>query len=111
MASVGLPKVNGSAAQPKQTLSGVVSFFKLDVVDALDMSNVGFTGGNAGPGEKAIQGIATAANPVLWDVDNANTRIVHFAVEVPGFTAAALQTAVRTVFANATVVAGNLTVA
>ena len=111
MASVGITKVNGSAAQPKQVLTGAVSFFKLDAVDALDMSNVGFTGGNAGPGEKAIQGLALVANPVLWDVDNSNTRLVHFAVEFPGVTAASLQTAVRLTYANATVVAGNLSVA
>lgn len=113
MASVGIPKVNGSAAQPKQVLTGALSFFVLDAVDAVNLANVGYTGGNAGPGEKAIQALASVANPVIWDVDNVDTTLAYFAVEFPGVSAASLETAVRALgapFANATVAAGVITV-
>lgn len=110
MASVGIPKVNGSAASPKQVLTASLSYFKLDAVDAANMASVGYTAGVANPGEKAIQALATVANPVIWDVDDSNTRIVYFAVEFPGVAAANLQTAVRTVLANATVASGVITV-
>ena len=103
-------RVNGTAAEG-QFLTGALTWFKIDEVDGTaNIANFGFTSGSADPGEKALNAFATVANPVV--VESANARIMHVATEVPGITAASLQTAIRAAggFTNLTVTAGSVTV-
>lgn len=104
-------KVNGSVVND-QFLTQVLDWFVLDAVDSIDLSNVGYTGGNAGPGEEAYLALSEVANPVIWEQPGGNTRLAYFATEVDGITAASLQAAVRlsATFPNATVASGSLTV-
>ena len=103
-------RVNGAAANG-QDLTGALTWFRIDEVDgSANIANFGFTTGSADPGEKLLNAFATVANPVI--VQTGNARIMHVATEVPGITAASLQTAIRAAggFTNLTVTAGSVTV-
>jgi hypothetical protein len=103
-------RVNGTAAEG-QFLTGALTWFRIDEVDGTaNIANFGFTAGSADPGEKLLNAFATVANPVV--VESGNARIMYVATEVPGITAGALQTAIRsaTGYSNLTVVAGSVTV-
>ena len=104
-------KVNGSAAEG-QFLTGALNWFVIDEVDgSANIANFGFTAGSADPGEVVLNALATVANPVV--IESGNARVMYVATEVPGITAASLQTAIRaaTGYANLTVAAGSISVA
>jgi hypothetical protein len=103
-------RVNGTAASG-QFLTGRLTWFIIDEVDgAANIANFGFTAGSADPGEKVLNAFATVANPVV--VQSANARVMYVATEVPGITASALQTAIRSAgsLSNLTVTSGTVTV-
>jgi hypothetical protein len=103
-------RVNGSAAEG-QFLTGALSWFVIDEVDGdANIANFGYTTGSADPGELVLNAFATVANPVV--VESGNARIMYVATEVPGISAASLQSAVRAAgFANLTVASGSISVA
>lgn len=103
-------RVNGAAAEG-QFLTGALTWFKIDEVDGdANIANFGFTTGSADPGEVVLNAFATVANPVV--VESGNARVLYVATEVPGITAAALQTVIRAAgnHANLTVTAGSVVV-
>lgn len=103
-------RVNGAAAEG-QFLTGRLTWFVIDEVDgSANIANFGFTAGSADPGEKVLNAFATVANPVV--VESANARVMYVATEVPGITAASLQTAIRSAggLSNLTVASGTVVV-
>jgi hypothetical protein len=100
-------RVNGTVAVG-QFLTGALTHLIVDEVDgAANIANFGFTAGAADPGEKVVKAIQLVANPVI--LASGNARVMYVAVELPGVTAADLQSNVRaaTGYANLTVTAGS----
>jgi len=98
-------KVNG-APLADQFLTGTLDWFIVTDVDAAtDIDDFGTVDGNA---ETVLRAVSTVANPVV--VEEGTASIMYVATEVPGVSAASLQTAVAGVLTNATVVAGTVTV-
>jgi len=105
-------KVNGSAASG-QFLTARLAWFIATSGGAINVHNFGYTAGVADDGEKLVEAISSVANMVVLQTHASDTNIVYFATEVPGISAAAIQTAVQAShanLANATVVAGTVSV-
>ena len=103
-------KVNGSVTEG-QFLTGTLTHYIVDEVDGdANIASFGYTAGSANPGELVVEALSTIVNPVI--VESANARVMYFAAEVEGHTAATIQEAVRDVtgYANITVATGTYTV-
>ena len=101
-------RVNGAVLDNSQLLVGSLSHFIIDEVDGTDdISNFGFTTGDADPGEAVIQALSIHCTPVL--INSISATVMHVGVEGSP-SAADLLAAVQVVLtgsgANATVTAG-----
>lgn len=105
-------RVNGAAAEG-QLLVGSISHFIINEVDGTDdISSFGFTAGVANKGEAVLQALATRCTPVL--INSVSATVLHVGVEGQPSAAdvlAAIQPALTGNGANATVTAGDYTVA
>ena len=105
-------RVNGAAAEG-QLLVGSISHFIINEVDGTDdISSFGFTAGVANKGEAVLQTIAPSCPPVLNH--SVSATVLHVGVEGQPSAAdvlAAIQPALTGNGANATVTAGDYTVA
>lgn len=102
-------RVNGAAAAD-QFLTGELSYFLVDTTDT-DISDFGFhANGEPKAGEVAAQLLQSVANLVILEADGSDANVFHVATEVPGVSAAALETALQGEFANANVQSGSFTV-
>ena len=105
-------RVNGAAAEG-QLLVGSISHFLINEEDGTDdISSFGFTAGVANKGEAVLQALATRCTPVL--INSVSATVLHVGVEGQPSAAdvlAAIQPALTGNGANATVTAGDYTVA
>lgn len=105
-------RVNG-AAEEGQLLVGSISHFIINEVDGTDdISSFGFTAGAANKGEAVLQALATRCTPVL--INSVSATVLHVGVEGQPSAAdvlLAIQPALTGNGANATVTAGDYTVA
>ena len=109
---MALTRVNG-AAQEGQLLVGSLSHFIINEVDGTDdISSFGFTAGAANKGELVLQALSTRCTPVL--INSISATVMHVGVEGSPSAAdllAAIQPVLTGNGANATVTAGDYTVA
>jgi|TARA_B110000858_G_scaffold67913_1_gene78933 hypothetical protein len=100
-------RVNGAVAEG-QLLVGSLSHFIIDEVDGTDdISNFGFTTGDADPGEAVIQALSIHCTPVL--INSISATVMHVGVEgSPDVTkmTASIKSVLTGGGANATVTAG-----
>ena len=106
-------RVNGAVLDNSQLMVGTLSHFIIDEVDGTDnISQFGFSGGNAQKGELVLQALSTRCTPVL--INSISATVMHVGVEGQPSAAdllAAIQPVLTGNGANATVTAGNYTVA
>ena len=109
---MALTRVNGAVAEG-QLLVGSLSHFIINEVDGTDdISSFGFTAGAANKGELVLQALSTRCTPVL--INSISATVMHVGVEGEPSAAdllAAIQPVLTGNGANATVTAGNYTVA
>ena len=106
---MALTRVAG-AVEEGQLLVGSLTHLIIDEVDGTDdISNFGFTAGAADPGEAVVQAVAVHATPVI--IQSANARVMYMAVEGSPNVSAIAASVVSVLGANATVTAGDYTVA
>ncbi len=109
---MALTRVNGAVAEG-QLLVGSLSHFIINEVDGTDdISSFGFTAGAANKGELVLQALSTRCTPVL--INSISATVMHVGVEGEPSAAdllAAIQPVLTGNGANATVTAGDYTVA
>ena len=101
-------RVNGAVLDNSQLLVGSLSHFIIDEVDGTDnISQFGFSSGNAQKGELVVSALATRCTPVL--INSISATVMHVGVE-GNPSAADLLAAIQPVLSgggsNATVTAG-----
>ena len=101
-------RVNGAVLDNSQLLIGSLSHFIIDEVDGTDnISQFGYSSGNALKGELVVQALSTRCTPVL--INSISATVMHVGVEGQP-SAADLLTAIQPVLTgsgpNATVTAG-----
>ena len=73
-------RVNGAVLDNSQLLVGTLSHFIIDEVDGTDnISQFGYSSGNALKGELVVQALSTRCTPVL--INSSSSTIMHVGVE------------------------------